>query len=66
MRTNVQLAFFAEMGRVAEKSDDLWGSYRSSYGVGIRMLTGSGIVYRMDIAAGDEGIEYTIIFSYPW
>jgi hypothetical protein len=66
VRTNVQLAFFAEMGRVAEESDDLWGDYRSSYGVGIRMLTGSGIVYRMDIAAGDEGIEYTIIFSYPW
>ena len=62
VRTNVQLAFFAETGRVAEKSDDLWGDYRSSYGVGLRMLTGSGIVYRMDIAAGDEGIVPTIIF----
>ena len=65
VRTNIQIAFFAEMGRVAEKSDDLWGDYRSSYGVGLRMLTGSGIVYRMDIAAGDEGIEPTIIFFYP-
>ena len=66
MRTNLQLAFFAEIGCVVEKSGDLWEDYRSSYGVGVRLLTGSGIVYRMDIAAGDEGIVPTIIFSYPW
>jgi len=66
VRTNLQLAFFAETGCVAEKSGDLWEGYRSSYGVGLRMLTGSGVVYRMDIAAGDEGIAPTIIFFYPW
>ena len=66
VRTNLQLAFFAEIGCVVEKSGDLWEDYRSSYGVGVRMLTGSGIVYRLDIAAGDEGIVPTIIFSYPW
>ena len=65
-RTGVQFAFFYETGTVAEKRSDLWERSRESYGVGVRMVTGSGSVYRLDVATGDEGTETTVFFFYPW
>ena len=34
---------------------DLGDIYRSSYGIGLRMVSGSGFVYRAGYATGDEG-----------
>jgi hypothetical protein len=40
--------------------------YRSSYGLGLRLISASGFVYRADYATGDEGSEVSVIFSYPF
>ena len=40
--------------------------FKSSYGLGIRLISASGFVYRADLAAGDEGTETVIIFGYPF
>ncbi|MDH5785555.1 MAG: outer membrane protein assembly factor [Chromatiales bacterium] len=64
--TSVQLAFFAETATVAESRNNLWDERRTSYGIGARMLTASGSVYRADYAMGDEGNEVTLFFYYPW
>ncbi|MCV6609005.1 MAG: hypothetical protein OIF32_12400 [Campylobacterales bacterium] len=66
MRTNVQTAFFYEVGSVADDIKDLGKTTRDSYGMGLRMLTGSGLVYRLDMATADEGSEVTMIINYPW
>lgn len=64
--TTLQLAFFYEAGTVAETTSDLWKEYRSSYGIGGRLVSASGSVYRADLAHGDEGNQFTIFFFYPW
>jgi len=66
IRTAFQIAFFYEIGTVADREGDLWSSTRSSFGAGFRMVTASGIVYRVDLAFGDEGFVPTIFFMYPW
>jgi outer membrane protein assembly factor BamA len=66
VRTAVQLAFFAELGSVSESLDTLGADYRSDVGVGLRLVSASGFVYRADWASGDEGNEVTIIFNYPF
>jgi Omp85 superfamily domain len=66
VRTNVQLAFFAETGSVGETRDEVGRTWRSSYGMGLRMVSGSGFVYRADVATGPEGGEVTVIFGYPF
>ena len=66
VRTGIQAAFFAGIGTVSEKSNDLWKDKRYSFGTGVRLITASGGVYRADIATGDEGAEVTVIFDYPW
>jgi outer membrane protein assembly factor BamA len=66
VRTGLQLAFFAEVGTVSETTADLWKETRHSLGTGIRLVAGSGAVYRADIATGDEGVEMIVIFDYPW
>lgn len=66
IRTNIQAAFFYEKGSVADKKEDLGKGERYSYGAGIRMLTGSGWVYRLDVANGEDGSEATMILNYPW
>lgn len=65
VRSNLQVAFFAETGSVAETRDEL-DKFKSSYGVGFRLISASGFVYRADIAAGDEGTEFVLIFGYPF
>lgn len=64
--TSLQLAFFAEVGTVAESQGALWQEQRTSYGIGGRILSASGSVYRADYAVGDEGSEVTLFFYYPW
>jgi len=66
IRTAFQVAFFYEIGTVADREGDLWSSTRSSFGAGFRMVTASGIVYRVDLAFGDEGFVPTVFFMYPW
>jgi len=66
IRTGVQLALFGELGTVAETNDALWQERRSSYGIGARIITASGSVYRADWATGSEGSEFTVFFFYPW
>jgi hypothetical protein len=66
VRTAFQVAVFYEIGTVAEMQSELWDITRSSYGVGFRMVTASGLVYRLDLATGDEGFQSSIFFQYPW
>lgn len=66
IRTAIQIAFFYEIGTVADTGSGLWKKSRSSYGSGIRMVTESGIVYRVDLAFGQEGFAPSIFFQYPW
>lgn len=66
IRTSIQLALFAEVGTVAETRDNLWKETRSSVGIGARLVTASGSVYRADWATGDEGSEFSVFFFYPW
>ncbi len=66
VRTGKQIAIFAEAGSVSEKASDLWREQEYSVGVGYRLLSASGSVYRADIAYGGEGVEMAIFFEYPW
>ncbi|MBI3995274.1 MAG: BamA/TamA family outer membrane protein [Nitrospirae bacterium] len=66
IRTAVQIALFYEIGTVADRASDLGETTRSSYGAGMRLVTASGVVYRLDLATGQEGFEPSIFFQYPW
>lgn len=66
VRTGIQLALFYEVGSVSETSETLGDETRDDYGVGLRMVAGSGQVYRIDAAVGDEGSELTVIIDYPF
>ena len=66
IRTALQVAFFYEIGSVADSLSALGEIMRSSYGTGLRMVTASGIIFRADVATGHEGIETTVIIGYPW
>ena len=37
-----------------------------SYGTGVRLIGGSGNVYRFEASTGNEGPEILLIFQYPW
>lgn len=66
VRTGIQVAFFAEVGSVSETPSTLWKEKRYSVGTGVRLIAASGAVYRADLAKGDEGTEFIVIFDYPW
>jgi hypothetical protein len=66
VRTAFQIALFYEIGTVADQRSELWNITRSSYGAGFRMVTASGLVYRIDLATGNEGFQTSIFFQYPW
>ncbi len=66
IRTTIQVAFFYERGTIEDSKDRLGDIWRDSYGVGLRMVTASGLVFRGDIATGDEGAEVSVIIGYPW
>lgn len=66
LRTGIQLAFFYETGTVADYRSNLWEQSRYSAGLGARLVTGSGFIYRFDVAHGDEGVATTLFIDYPW
>jgi hypothetical protein len=65
IRTGIQMAAFWERGMVAERSSDLFDDYRTSYGIGFRLIL-SGVVIRFDVADGDEGTQTQLFITYPW
>lgn len=66
IRTVFQLAAFYERGAIADRKSELDNAMRDSWGVGARLVTQSGLIFRADWATGDEGDELSIIFGYPW
>jgi hypothetical protein len=66
IRTAVQVALFYEIGTVSDRHDALRRITRSSYGGGMRLVTASGVVYRVDLATGQDGFAPSIFFQYPW
>ncbi|MDT8447629.1 MAG: hypothetical protein RRB13_12120 [bacterium] len=64
--TGIQLALFYEQGAASDDASELTSKLRTSNGAGIRMVSGSGYVYRFDLAQGDEGSQTTVMFAYPW
>jgi len=66
VRSALQLAFFYEIGTVADRRRDLGEKMRHSYGIGGRLVTESGMVIRADVAHGREGLGVTIIAGFPW
>jgi hypothetical protein len=66
IRTAIQLSAFYERGAITDNKDELWNTMRDSYGIGARLVTKSGLIFRADFATGDEGEEISIIVGYPW
>jgi len=66
IRTSLQLAAFYELGSTADLQSDVGKTWRESYGLGFRMVTASGVVFRADLAYGYEGIVPAIFIGYPW
>lgn len=66
IRTAIQVSFFYEIGSVADTKDELYDINRSTYGVGLRVVTASGVVFRGDLAWGHEGFEPNLFIGYPW
>lgn len=66
IRTAFQLAAFLETGSTADLRRDLGNTWRNTYGIGARMITASGVVFRADLATGHEGFEPNIWIAYPW
>ena len=66
VRTAVQVALFYETGSTADQRSDLGDIMRDSYGVGMRVVTASGVVFRGDFAFGREGFEPEVFIGYPW
>lgn len=66
VRTAIQGAFFYEIGTVEDVRSRLGENYRQSYGLGFRVVTASGAVFRGDLAFGDEGFQPNIFIGYPW
>ena len=66
LRTSIQLAFFHEEGTIADKEEDLFKETRHSTGVGVRAVMGSGLVYRLEVATGEEGSQLVLFLGYPW
>jgi outer membrane protein assembly factor BamA len=66
IRSVIQLSAFYERGTISDDRNELWSTMRDSYGIGARLVTKSGLIFRADVATGDEGEEISIIVGYPW
>jgi len=64
--TSMQLAFFYEVGSVSELKENLGEETRSNSGLGFRMVSASGFVYRADYAFSDEESATSVMVMYPW
>ena len=68
IRTAIQLALFYETGATSDTRSDVTQrqNMRDSYGVGLRIVTASGVVFRADVGHGDDGTDTAIFIGYPW
>lgn len=66
IRTSLQVAAFYEVGSTADLLQDVGKTWRESYGLGLRMVTASGVVFRADVANGHDGVLTEIFIGYPW
>jgi outer membrane protein assembly factor BamA len=66
IRTAWQIALYYEVGSTADIRSELGDAWRTSTGIGLRMVTASGVVFRADVAAGSEGVSPSIFIGYPW
>tara|TARA_B100000700_G_scaffold331162_1_gene461951 strand:+ start:1912 stop:3210 length:1299 start_codon:yes stop_codon:yes gene_type:complete len=65
IRTVLQVAFFYELGGVSDDFTKLHNKMKTSFGVGFRTIM-SGLIYRFDIAKGEDGIAPTLFINYPF
>ncbi|MDA8421793.1 MAG: BamA/TamA family outer membrane protein [Nitrospiraceae bacterium] len=68
VRTSVQVALFYETGVTSDVESDLTrrSNMRDDYGLGVRVVTASGVVFRGDLGFGREGASPAIFIGYPW
>ncbi len=66
IRTNIQIALFAEQATLADRTEDLEDEWVHSYGAGLRLVMASGFVFRLDAATGEEGFQTQLFLNYPW
>lgn len=66
IRTAWQVALYYEVGSTADIRSQVGDTWRSSTGIGLRMVTASGVVFRADVATGNEGVSPSIFIGYPW
>ncbi len=66
VRTAIQVSLFYETGSTADARSEVGRIMRESYGLGLRVVTASGIVFRGDFAFGKEGFEPEVFIGYPW
>lgn len=66
IRTNIQIALFAEQATLADQESELGDKWMHSYGAGVRLVMASGFVFRLDGATGEEGFQTQLFLNYPW
>jgi hypothetical protein len=66
VRTAIQVALFYETGSTADARSEVGKIMRDTYGLGLRVVTASGVVFRGDFAFGKEGFEPEVFIGYPW
>jgi hypothetical protein len=66
VRTAIQVALFYETGSTGDARSDVGKIMRDTYGLGMRVVTASGVVFRGDFAFGKEGFEPEVFIGYPW
>jgi hypothetical protein len=66
IRTAWQIALYYEIGSTADIRSEVGDIWRSTTGIGLRMVTASGVVFRADVATGKEGVSPSIFIGYPW
>jgi outer membrane protein assembly factor BamA len=67
VRTAVELALFAEVGRVFRGFSDLGpGKVQTVWGGGVRFVAASQIVAKIDVGLGSEGIAVFTGLDYPF
>jgi len=67
VRTDIELAVFAEAGRVFKNFNDLGsGKIQAVVGGGIRFIAASQIVAKIDVGVGSEGMAIFTGLDYPF
>jgi hypothetical protein len=67
VRTDIELAVFAEAGRVFRSFSDLGsGKVQAVWGGGIRFVAAQQIVAKIDVGIGSEGAAIFTGLDYPF